>query len=119
MNHEQALMEARARGYREALYDWPGPWHFGFAEDTAERLALAGFAEIETSIEEAPTILEDAPTYREFLRTVILRAHLDRIADPGAREALLDRLTAQAERDDPPFFLDYWRLNMSAVRPAP
>jgi hypothetical protein len=26
----------------------------------------------------------------------------------------IDRLTALAGNDDPPFTLDYWRLNMSA-----
>ncbi|MGI9253036.1 MAG: methyltransferase domain-containing protein [Thermomicrobiales bacterium] len=113
--HEEIAREAP---YRDTLADWPGPWEFASADLAAERLARAGFTEIETSIEEAPTILADAPTYREFLRTVILRAHLDRVADPAAREAMLDRLTDQAAADDPAFFLDYWRLNLSGRRPA-
>ena len=104
--------------YRDALATWPGPWEFAGAELAADRLTRAGFEQIETSVEEAPTILEDAPTYREFLRTVILRAHLDRVADRPAREAILERLTALAATDDPPFFLDYWRLNLAGTRPA-
>jgi trans-aconitate 2-methyltransferase len=102
--------------FRSALGGWPGPWEFASAELTAERLSRAGFTAIDTSVEEAPTILEDAPTYREFLRTVILRAHLDRIPDEAAREAMLDRLTADAAADEPPFFLDYWRLNLAGSR---
>lgn len=104
--------------YRDRLADWPGPWEFAGADETFHRLADAGFTGIATSVEEAPTILADAPTYREFLRTVILRAHLDRIANEAGREALLDRLTSLAAADHPAFFLDYWRLNLAGQRPA-
>jgi len=73
---------------------------------------------VDSNVVEAPTVLADAPTYREFLRTVVLRAHLDRIAGDAARDALLDRLTAMAAADVPPFLLDYWRLNLAGRRAA-
>lgn len=104
--------------YREALAGWPGPWEFSSAELAARRLANAGFVDVDASVVEAPAVLADAPTYREFLRTVVLRAHLDRLADGAAAEALLDRLTSAAAQDDPPFLLDYWRLNLAGRRPA-
>jgi len=32
-------------------------------------------------------------------------------------EAFIDRVTTLAAQDDPPFTLDYWRLNMQARKP--
>jgi hypothetical protein len=42
---------------------------------------------------------------------------LERIPDVAARARVLDRLVELAAQDDPPFRLDYWRLNMRATRP--
>ena len=54
-------------GFRE-------PWLFQTAEGAAEALRCAGFVDVETSIEAAPTLLENAPQYGEFISTMILRA---------------------------------------------
>ncbi|MCC6315203.1 MAG: methyltransferase domain-containing protein [Thermomicrobiales bacterium] len=97
---------------------WSGPWEFAGAATTAGRLERAGFADVATSLEEAPTTFDDAATYREFLRTVVLRAHLERLADDRARNELLDALTEQAAADPAPFHLDYWRLNLAGRRPG-
>jgi len=51
------------------------------------------------------------------VRSVVLRAHLDAISDEAVRGALMAELTAMAAVDDPPFTLDYWRLNLMATRP--
>ena len=51
------------------------------------------------------------------MRTVILRLHLERLPDEQSRATFLDTLTAQAAQDDPPFALDYWRLNLRGTRP--
>ena len=99
--------------YREWFAGWPGPWRFADAEETAGRLARAGFVGIETGLESAPTTLGDAATYRDFLRTVILRSHLERLPGEAERAALLDRLTELAAADPVPFHLDYWRLNLA------
>jgi hypothetical protein len=103
--------------YRDAFAGWDGPWLFADDAETAKRLASAGFDQIETSLEEAPTSMADAPTYRDFLQTVILRSHLERIPGERDRDALLDQLTALAAADPAPFHLDYWRLNLSGRRP--
>ena len=34
------------------------------------------------------------------------------------RRAFMAKITALATKDDPPFTLDYWRLNLAATRPA-
>jgi len=100
-----------------AFAGWGGPWEFASAETTADRLRAAGFADVETGLEPEPTVLPGAASYREFLATVVLRAHLARLPDAPTRDAFLAPLVEQAAGDDPPFALDYWRLNLQARRP--
>jgi trans-aconitate 2-methyltransferase len=97
-------------GFRE-------PWTFNDAETAATILRRAGFAEVETSLEPAVTVLEDLPKYSEFVRTVILRQHLERVPDAGLRTEFVAALARQAATDNPPFSLDYWRLNLNAKTP--
>lgn len=96
---------------------WKGPWEFASAERTAERLRDAGFVEIETSVQPAPVLIADGRAYEEFITCVILRLHLAPLP-AGLANAFVRELTARAAKDDPPFRLDYWRLNMSAGRPV-
>jgi trans-aconitate 2-methyltransferase len=96
---------------------WPGPWEFADAETTADRLRTAGFADIDTSLEEAPTTLASEEDYREFVTTVIYHPHLERLPSPELKQSFLDRVTRLSAADDPPYTLDYWRLNMSARKP--
>jgi trans-aconitate 2-methyltransferase len=88
------------------------PWLFEGAEGAAERLRHAGFLDVETSVEAAPTILDDAAHYREFVPNIILRRHLENIPTDKEKAEFIDALTEQAAADDPPFLLDYWRLNL-------
>jgi trans-aconitate methyltransferase len=60
----------------------------------------------------------DRQQYMEFVRTVMVRAHLDRLPDPDLRDQYISQLADLAGADDPPFLLDYWRLNLSAKRPG-
>ena len=103
--------------YAPSFAGWAGPWEFADDATTAERLRAAGFVEVETALEPAPTTLPDAATYRDFLTSTVLRAHLARLPDEAARGAFAATLTAQAAADDPPFALDYWRLNLAGRRP--
>lgn len=98
-------------GFRE-------PWTFNDAETAAAIMQRAGFIEIDTSLESALTMLEGPLQYAEFVRSVILRQHLPRIPDDESRTAFVAALTGQAAADDPPFSLDYWRLNLSAKIPT-
>jgi trans-aconitate methyltransferase len=97
--------------------DWREVWEFADAATTAVRLRDAGFVDVVTSVEEAPTLLSNAEEYREYLETVVLRLHLEPLPDQSHRAAFLDRLTALAATTEPPYFLDYWRLNLAARRP--
>jgi trans-aconitate 2-methyltransferase len=91
------------------------PWLFQSAESAIEVLHRAGFVNVRASIEAAPTLLDDAQQYREFIRNVILRQHLMAMPSEDVRVAFIDNLVGQAATDDPPFSLDYWRLNLSAT----
>jgi trans-aconitate 2-methyltransferase len=97
--------------------DWPGPWEFANAETTAKRLHAAGFVDVETSLEEAPTTLASEEDYREFVTTVIYHPHLERLPTHDLKRTFIDRVTEVSAHDDPPFTLDYWRLNMAARKP--
>jgi hypothetical protein len=68
--------------------------------------------DVETSLEAAPTVLGDAAHYNEFVRNIVLRRHLENIPGAGQRDQFMAILTEQAAQDDPPFLLDYWRLNL-------
>ena len=103
--------------FRAKAVGWTNPWEFATPEETARRLAAAGFTNIETSIEPAPTTFPDAPAFSEFIQSVVLRAHLDALPGEADRRAFMVQVTALAANDDPPFTLDYWRLNLSATRP--
>jgi trans-aconitate 2-methyltransferase len=104
--------------YAPAFAGWSSPWTFADATITAEWLRAAGFVDVDTSLEPAPTVLADADAYRDFVTAVILRDHLAALPNEAMRAAFVATLTAQAADDDPPFFLDYWRLNLDALRPA-
>lgn len=100
------------------LADFPSPWFFQNAESAADTLRRAGFVEIETSLEAAPTVMEGRRQYEDFVRTVIVRAHLDRLPDQDLRDHYVSQLADLATGDDPPFLLDYWRLNLAGKRPG-
>jgi trans-aconitate 2-methyltransferase len=92
-------------GFRE-------PWLYEDAHDAAQRLRNAGFVDVETSVEAAPTVLDDAAHYSEFVRNIVLRRHFENIPAAEERDQFMAILTQQAAQDDPPFVLDYWRLNL-------
>ena len=96
---------------------WTGVWEFSTPEVTARRLEASGFVDIRTNLEAAPTTLADEASYREFVTTVIYNAHLSRLPEGPLRRQFIDEITARAARQDPPFTLDYWRLNLEGRRP--
>jgi trans-aconitate methyltransferase len=92
-------------GFRE-------PWLYQNAEVAAATLKRAGFVNVETSVEAAPTVLDDAPHYDEFVRNIILRRHLENLPTKELKSEFIASMTQQAAKDNPPFLLDYWRLNL-------
>lgn len=115
--HQLAEQVMRAAPFTESFSDWPGPWEFANADVTAARLRAAGFVDIETNLEEAPTTLATEADYREFVTTVIYHPHLERLPSAELKRQFIDRVTELSSREDPPFTLDYWRLNMAARKP--
>jgi trans-aconitate 2-methyltransferase len=104
--------------YRHQGIKWPDPWEFATPEVTARRLRDAGFNEVQTGLEAKPTTFVAGNAYHEFVEHVVLLEHLKVLPDAAARTAFMDELTQMAASDDPPYTLDYWRLNLSARCPA-
>jgi trans-aconitate 2-methyltransferase len=100
-----ALHEAIARVDHPELRGWPGPWNFATTRETAARLRNAGFKDVWTW-PQTVLVTPDAP--REYLATVMLGSHLERVSDPDAFvDAVLEEL-------GDPFTATYVRLNMLA-----
>jgi len=104
--------------FRDYFIQWKDPWNYAGPEATAARLSNAGFVDISTNLESSPVRFDDAASFAEFITTVICRPHVACLTDESARHAFIDSLTRDAAADDPPFELDYWRLNMRARKPA-
>ena len=96
---------------------WSDPWNFATVEATRRRLGRAGFEEIEVRLEEAPTRMADTAAFADFIACVCVRHHIDKLS-PRDRPRFVAALTEQAAADDPPFTLDYWRLNIAARKGA-
>jgi trans-aconitate 2-methyltransferase len=103
-------------GFAPHFTGWSDPWYFAGVEETEARLRDAGFTAISVWLESTPTRFSDPASYRAFVRTVCLRHQLARL-DDDRRERYLDRLLEDAAAEDPPFTLDYWRLNIDARKP--
>lgn len=114
--HHRALDLAASSDFAQHFANWKEPWEFASAEVTRERLARAGFRDIETWIEDAPITFPDAPAFRAFISTVVMRPFLARLPTGEQRSAFLDRIVDQAAGDDPSFTLDYRRLNLVGTR---
>lgn len=102
---------ATAGPWADRFDGWVRPSRMATAEETATRLSDAGFAEVRTWLELSPQVPDDP---NEYLRTVILGAHLHRLDEPDHATfvgRVIDRLAQ-------PVTIDYVRLNIDAVRPA-
>ena len=118
-----ALLRARAMGLaREPPFsryfdDWSEPWHYATEEPTRRRLEAAGFEGVDVSLEPAPVRFDSPSEFADFITTVCIRPHLARLPLQD-RAAFTNELTLRSAADAEPFTLDYWRLNVSARRPA-
>jgi trans-aconitate 2-methyltransferase len=86
-------------------------WNFASPGDTEVRLRNAGFANERCWLEER---IEKPREPREFLATVCVRQHLERLPEE-LRKPYLDAILEYIPR---PLTLDYMRLNISAKRPG-
>jgi trans-aconitate 2-methyltransferase len=115
--HQLAEEVMQLEKFARFFHNWSGVWEFSSAETARQRLVDSGFVDVETDLEPAPTTLADEASYREFVTTVIYHAHLALLPGGTLRTDFVDEVTRRAARQDPPFTLDYWRLNLKGRRP--
>jgi trans-aconitate 2-methyltransferase len=90
------------------------PWHFATAEEAAARLAGHGFTDVRTWLHDETVRFEDNGPLEEFLGTVVLGAHLERMPSedrPGFVRRVVGALPAPV--------IHYVRLNMVARAGGP
>lgn len=90
---------------------WLGPVHFETPLATTRRLAEAGYVDIECWLSDEPTRFEPGEPFETYLRTVVLGAHVERLAE-SERDAFV-RTVADALGEP---LIDYVRLNITARR---
>jgi trans-aconitate 2-methyltransferase len=109
---------SRAPEFSNWLGTFPEPWLFSDAESAASRLRAAGFEGIETSLEQAPFTAPSDREFQQYLRTFVLHRHLELLPAEDLRAAFVRKLADVSAHDNPPWTLDYWRLNMRAHKTA-
>lgn len=88
--------------------------HYATVEDTAARLRLAGFREVEVeAVPGVAAVPDDAEERETLLRAVILGPVLDRLP-PDCHQAVVDAVVARLAGHG----VDYVRLHVTARRPA-
>lgn len=102
--------------FAEHVGNWSGPWNFADAPETETRLARAGFTDVATNVIDAPVVMNGEAEYREFLETVVLGSHLVRLTTDHLKRDFLDSMVASGATDDPPWSLEYTRLNLQGRR---
>ncbi|WUH94944.1 class I SAM-dependent methyltransferase [Streptomyces sp. NBC_00433] len=86
-------------------------WEFAGEEDTRQRLAAAGFVDVEVALRPDPARFEPGEQFEAYLATVILGAYLDAMADAD-RESFVKAVAARLAEP----VADYVRLEISATR---
>ncbi len=87
------------------------PWNYAAAEETEARLGAAGFAEARCWLQPWDVT---PPEPAEFVRTVCLGPHMDRLPEELRGPFVADVLALE----DEPLVLGYVRLNIDATLPS-
>jgi len=102
--------------FSQWLGQFPEPWFFSDAEGAARRLRAAGFHEVKTDLEQASFAASSNEEFEGYLRTFVLHRHLELLPTKALREGFVRELACASAEDDPPWTLDYWRLNLRACK---
>ncbi|MGW5350779.1 class I SAM-dependent methyltransferase [Streptomyces sp. NPDC004031] len=86
-------------------------WEFAGVEDTRQRLAEAGFTDVEVQLRPDPARFEPGEQLEAFLATVVLGAYLDAMAEDD-REPFVKAVAARLAEP----VVDYVRLEIAATR---
>jgi trans-aconitate 2-methyltransferase len=97
--------------YAPYFEDFVQPWNYAGPEETEARLRAAGFEQVRCWLEPWAVV---PPEPRDFVSTVCLGAHLERLPEELRQPFFEDILAAEGT----PLRLDYVRLNIAAVAPA-
>jgi trans-aconitate 2-methyltransferase len=95
----------------DVLGESPPIWNFAGVEDTRQRLARAGFVNIDVALTPDPARVDPGPQFESYMATVVLGAHLERLPESdrvGFIRAVVERL--------PEPVVDYVRLEIRARR---
>jgi trans-aconitate 2-methyltransferase len=106
--HAAAREAAVREAFRPHFAGWSGPWNFATPQGTERRLRAAGFDDVRCWLAERPVEPDDP---REYLRTINLGVHLERLP-ADLHEPFLD---AVLERLGDHPTIDYVRLNSDAT----
>lgn len=108
--HRAVATVAEREPYQQTLGGWSGPWNFAGPQETEERLRRAGFTDVRCGLRDRPT---RPPEPADFVRTVCLGHHLDRLPEDQRAPFVADVLAEAGE----PLVLGYVRLDIEARRP--
>jgi trans-aconitate methyltransferase len=109
--HSLVMDTIRTPRFTQFFASLTDPWLFAGVAETERRLKTAGFSQILVELEEAPTPFSNANAYREFMGSVVLRPFLAYLPQ-ALRSEFVEAVTERAGSEDPPFHLDYVRLNL-------
>jgi trans-aconitate 2-methyltransferase len=104
----RAIDAAAAEGLGDG---WPGPWTFPTPAETRAALEEAGFTDVEAWLHEEPAAIAAGEPMREYLRTVVLGSHLERL-EPRQRVAFVEAVARHLASP----VIDYVRLDVTARR---
>jgi len=102
---------ASGDGWQRFFAGWSRPMRYAGPDETADLLRAAGFTDVRCWLQPRPST-PDEPL--EYLATVPLGAHLDRLPEERKRPFVEE----VAARLPEPVTADYVRLNIDARRPA-
>ncbi|MBA2624265.1 MAG: methyltransferase domain-containing protein [Acidimicrobiia bacterium] len=102
---------ARRSAFEPAFAGWSRPMRYATAEETTDLLRAAGFVDVRCWLEPWPVTPAEP---LEYLATVPLGAHLDRLVEDRRRPFV----EAVAALLPSPITVGYVRLNIDARRPA-
>jgi trans-aconitate 2-methyltransferase len=114
---KRARILAQSPEFSQWLAAFPEPWFFSDAETAAFNLRAAGFEDVHTDIEAAAYSVPTSQEFQEYLRTFVLHRHLELLPGEQLRQRFLEELAAASADDNPPWTLDYTRLNLRARKP--
>ncbi|HWZ83602.1 MAG TPA: methyltransferase domain-containing protein [Terriglobales bacterium] len=114
---QRARTLSQTLAFASWLADFPEPWYFSDAESAGNRLRATGFEQVRAELETAHVTVSSSEEFQDYLRTFVLHRHLERLPSETQRTQYVQELAAASANDDPPWTLDYCRLNLRAYKP--